>query len=128
MFKMNFFKLSLITLVILFLSSCKSKNVVGKWEFIEVYEGVIVNNIDNIKEKENNSKKGTGTLVFNDNQTFTSMELKGYYQKNKDLLKLNYTTDKDTVLMKISYLDKNYLLLSSISGKPNTWFYKKIKK
>ncbi|MCA6066460.1 hypothetical protein JI747_004660 [Chryseobacterium sp. RG1] len=79
---MKFFKLSLIVIVFLFLSSCKSKNVVGAWEFIEVYEGVI-NNTDTLKAKENNSKKGTGTLIFNDNQTFTSMDLKGDYRKKK---------------------------------------------
>lgn len=122
---MNFFKLSLIVVVIL--SSCKSKNVVGAWEFIEVYEGVVINTIDTLRIKENKSQKGTGTLVFNDNQTFTSMDLKGTYQKSKDLLKLKYTTDKDTVVMNISYLDKNYLLLSSLSERPTTWFYRKIK-
>jgi hypothetical protein len=50
------------------------------------------------------------------------MDLKGTYQKSKDLLKLKYTTDKDTVVMNISYLDKNYLLLSSLSERPTTCF------
>lgn len=124
---MKFFKLSLIVITILFLSSCRSKNVVGSWEFIEVYKDVVINTIDTLKAKDNNSQKGTGTLVFNDNQTFTSMDLKGDYQKKDNLLKLKYTTDKDTVVMNISYLDKNYLLLSSRSEKPTTWFYRKIK-
>ncbi|PJJ67000.1 hypothetical protein CLV73_0995 [Chryseobacterium geocarposphaerae] len=127
MFKMKFFKLSLIVIAVLFLSSCKSRNILGSWEFIEVYEGIVINNIDALKTKENNSEKGMGILVFNDNQTFTSMDLKGNYQKTKNLLKLKYTIDKDTVLMKISYLDKNYLLISSISERPTSWFYRKIK-
>jgi len=124
---MKFFKLSLIVIIILFLSSCKSKNIVGAWEFIEVYEGVVINNIDTLKIKENNSQKGTGTLIFNADQTFTSMDLKGNYQKKQNVIRLKYTTDKDTILMKVSYVDKNYLLLSSILNKPTTWFYRKIK-
>lgn len=127
MFKIKFFKLSLIGIFILCLSSCKSKNIVGSWEFVEVYEGVIINNIDTLKSKENNSKKGKGVLKLDDNQYFTSMDLKGNYQKSKNLLKLKYSTDNDTVLMNISYLDKNYLLLSSKKGNPTTWFYRKIK-
>lgn len=127
MFKIKFFKLSLIGIVILILSSCKSKNIIGSWEFVEVYEGVIINNIDTLKSKENNSRKGTGILKFKDNQTFTSMDHKGDYQKNRNILKLKYSTDNDTVLMNISYLDKNYLLLSSEKGNPTTWFYRKIK-
>jgi hypothetical protein len=127
MLRIKSLKLSLIPFVILFLSSCKSRSIVGEWEFVEVYEGVVIHNIDTLKAKENSSKKGTGILTFYDDQTFTSIDLKGGYQKERNLLKLKYITDKDTVLMKISYLNRNYLLLSSISEKPNTWFYRKIK-
>ncbi|MPS64346.1 MAG: hypothetical protein DI622_07540 [Chryseobacterium sp.] len=85
---MKFFKLSLIVIAVLFLSSCKSKNILGSWEFIEVYEGIVINNIDALKTKENNSEKGMGILVFNDNQTFTSMDLKRELSKNEKLTKV----------------------------------------
>ncbi|WP_167375212.1 hypothetical protein [Chryseobacterium oleae] len=79
--------------------------------------------IDTLKSKENNSKYGTGTLTFNKDNSFTSMEESGSYQRKSKTLKMKYPA-VDTVVMNISYVSKDYLLLSA--GKdPKTWFYRK---
>ena len=119
--------LSLVFLLLLTLSSCKSNKIVGSWEFIEVYQGLEIKNIDTLKLKKNTSKKGSGILRFNEDQTFKSFESKGDYKRDGKVLKMKYVELKDTISLKVSYLDKNYLLLSSIKNIPTTWFYKKIK-
>jgi len=107
--------------------SCKTKRLIGSWEFIEVYEGVTVTKTDILKSRKNTSVKGEGVLIFNDDSTFSSMDSKGKYIKKGMILKMKYPEIKDTVSLKISYIDKNYLLLSAIKNKPVTWFYKKVK-
>ncbi|SFM97591.1 hypothetical protein SAMN05421594_0034 [Chryseobacterium oleae] len=115
-------KFILIIFSFLFLSSCTSSRLVGSWEFIDLYDG-IVTEIDTLKSKENNSKYGTGTLTFNKDNSFTSMEESGSYQRKSKTLKMKYPA-VDTVVMNISYVSKDYLLLSA--GKdPKTWFYRK---
>ncbi|MGN7757371.1 hypothetical protein ACTJIV_07820 [Chryseobacterium sp. 22532] len=114
--------LILISFSILLLSSCGSSKLLGSWEFIDLYDGVVTE-IDSLKSKENNSRYGTGTLTFDKDSSFTSMEEKGSYQRKNKILKMKYPA-LDTVIMNISYLSKNYLLLSA--GKyPKTWFYRK---
>ncbi|MCT2564307.1 hypothetical protein [Chryseobacterium herbae] len=104
------------------LSSCTSSRLLGSWEFIDLYDGVVTE-IDTLKSKENNSKYGTGTLTFNKDNFFISMEESGSYQRKNKTLKMKYPA-VDTVVMNISYESKNYLLLSA--GKdPKTWFYRK---
>lgn len=105
------------------LSSCKTQQMAGSWEFIEVYQGIITN-VDTLKNKENHSKVGTGTLVFYKNGSFDAMENKGHYQKKNEVLKMKYSQDKDTLVMKVSYISRDYLLLSDEKN-PQTWFYKK---
>lgn len=121
--KIKLASIFLTCLVLLLLSSCKTKELVGNWEFIEVYDG-IVNHIDTLRNKENHSKEGTGTLVFHKNGVFNSMENKGYYRKKKAVLKMKYSEDKDTLAMKVSYISRNYLLLSD-ERSSKTWFYRK---
>lgn len=102
--------------------SCGPSRLVGSWEFIEIYDGVVTK-IDTLKDKKNNSRYGTGTLNFRKDGFFTSMETEGNYQKKNKILKMKYP-GLDTVVMNISYLKKNYLLLST--GKNSkTWFYRK---
>lgn len=124
---MNFFKLSLIGSVILFLSSCKSTNLVGSWEFVDVYEGIILNNIDTLKLKQNNSKYGTGKLIFNQDNSLISMDSKGSYERKENILMVKYNNSENPAELKISYLDKDYLLLSSKNENPVTWFYRRTK-
>ena len=119
--------LVLVFLLLLTLSSCKSNKILGSWEFIEVYQGVEIKNVDTLKLKQNTSKKGSGILSFNENQTFTSLESKGDHKIEGKVLKMKYVELKDTISLKVSYLDKDYLLLSSFKNMPTTWFYKKIK-
>lgn len=38
--------LILVFLLLLALSSCKSNKIVGSWEFIEVYQGIEIKNVD----------------------------------------------------------------------------------
>lgn len=116
----------LIMVVLLFISSCSSNKLIGSWEFIELYEGTVPK-IDSLKSKQNDSKYGTGILSFHQDNSFTSKELTGNYQNKNTLLKMKYSEGKDTVQMKISFINKDYLMLSSTSEKPNTWFYKRIK-
>ncbi|AZB11233.1 hypothetical protein EG344_21545 [Chryseobacterium sp. G0162] len=116
----------LIIVILLFISSCSSNKLIGSWEFIELYEGTVPK-IDTLKNKQNHSKYGTGILSFHQNKSFNSKELTGNYQNKDTLLKMKYNEGKDTVKMKIAYINKEYLLLSSISEKPNTWFYKRMK-
>lgn len=106
--------------------SCSSNKLVGSWEFIELYEGVIPK-IDTLKNKQNRSRYGNGILSFHKNNSFSSKELTGGYLHQNNLLKIKYADDKDTTQMKISYISKDHLLLSSLSGKPTAWFYKKVK-
>ena len=105
------------------LSSCKIQKLEGDWEFIEVYSGII-NHVDSLKDKENHSKAGTGILIFHKNGSFASMENKGNYWKMKDVLKMKYSQDKDTIVMKVSYVSRDYLLLSDEKN-PTTWFYRR---
>lgn len=111
---------------LLSISSCSSKRLIGSWEFIELYEGTVPK-IDTLKNKQNHSKYGTGILSFHQNNSFDSRDLTGNYQSKNTLVKMKYSEGKDTVQMKISYINKDYLLLSSMSEKPYTWFYKRIK-
>lgn len=106
--------------------SCSLNKLVGSWEFIELYEGVIPK-IDTLKNKQNRSRYGNGILSFHKNNSFSSKELTGGYLHQNNLLKIKYADDKDTTQMKISYISKDHLLLSSLSGKPTAWFYKKVK-
>ncbi|WP_347219230.1 hypothetical protein [Chryseobacterium sp.] len=112
--------------ILLCISSCSSHKIIGSWEFIEVYEGTVPN-IDTLKNKQNHSRYGNGVLSFHKNNSFTSKELTGNYVHQNNLVKMKYSDGKDTLQMKISYIDKDYLLLSLGSGKPDTWFYKRIK-
>jgi hypothetical protein len=108
------------------ISSCSSNKLIGSWEFIEAYEGTI-SKVDTLKTKQNHSRYGNGVLSFYKNNSFISKELTGNYVHQNNLLKMKYSDDKDTLQMKISYINKDYLLLSSLSEKPNTWFYKKLR-
>lgn len=112
--------------VLLSIFSCSSNKLVGSWEFIELYEGAIPK-IDTLKNKQNRSRYGNGILSFHKNNSFTSKDLTGNYLHKGNLLKMKYSDGKDTAQMKISYINKDYLLLSSISEKPVAWFYKKTK-
>ncbi|WP_267402958.1 MULTISPECIES: hypothetical protein [unclassified Chryseobacterium] len=123
--KINF---TIIFLLLLILSSCKTRKIIGSWEFIEVYQGVTITKVDSLKSKKNTSVKGEGILIFNDDSTFNSMDSKGKYRRKGMILKMKYPELKDTTSLKISYIDKNYLLLSAIKNEPMTWFYKKVKK
>ncbi|MDR6923879.1 MULTISPECIES: hypothetical protein [Chryseobacterium] len=107
----------------LLLSSCKIQKLEGSWEFIEVYDKVL-NNVDTLKNKENHSKAGTGTLIFHNNGSFEVMENKGSYWNKKNVLKMKYSQNKDTIVMKISYVSRDHLLLSD-EKKPTTWFYRR---
>lgn len=51
----------------------------------------------------------------------------GSYQIENNLLKMKYNDDKNITSMKISSVSKNYLLLFSMAGSPETWYYKKVK-
>ncbi|MEJ5104243.1 MULTISPECIES: hypothetical protein [Chryseobacterium] len=112
--------------VLLSIYSCSSNKLIGSWEFIELYEGTVPK-IDTLKNKQNRSRYGTGILSFHPNNSFDSKDLTGNYQKENNLLKMKYNESKDTIRMKIAYINKDYLLLSSMSEKSDTWFYKKIK-
>ncbi|WP_072923898.1 hypothetical protein [Chryseobacterium sp. OV279] len=115
-------KFILVFFSFLFLSSCTSSRLLGSWEFIDLYDGVVTE-IDTLKSKENNSKYGTGTLTFNIDNSFISMEESGNYRRKNKILKMKYPA-VDTVVMNISHISKDYLLLSA--GKdPKTWFYRK---
>lgn len=115
-----------LVVILLCISSCSSNKLIGSWEFIEAYEGTTPN-IDTLKNKQNHSRYGNGILSFYGNNSFTSKELTGNYVYQNKLLKMKYSDGKDTIQMKVSYINKDYLLLSSGSEKPNAWFYKKIK-
>ncbi|WP_312075956.1 hypothetical protein [Chryseobacterium sp.] len=99
---------------VIILASCRSNNIVGAWKFIEVYEGVEITNVDTLRSEVNISRRGKGVLTFNKNKSFTSEESKGYYSRNRDTLRMKYSELKDTSHLKISYIDKNFLLLSSV--------------
>ena len=116
----------LAILILLSISSCSTNKLIGSWEFIEVYEGVIPK-VDTLKNKQNHSRYGNGILSFYNNNSFTSKELTGNYVHQNNLLKMKYSDGKDTLQMKISYINKDYLLLSSVSEKPNAWFYKRLR-
>ena len=111
---------------LLSISSCSSNKLIGSWEFIDAYEGTIPK-VDTLKNKQNHSRYGNGVLSFHKNNSFTSKELTGNYTHQNNLLKMKYSDSKDTLQMKISYINTDYLLLSSVTEKPNTWFYKRIR-
>ncbi|WP_157967968.1 lipocalin family protein [Chryseobacterium elymi] len=121
--KRKFAPCILVCLFLFLLSSCKSSSLLGPWEFIDVYEGKLTK-IDTLQSKKNNSKYGTGVLEFNKDNSFTSLGNKGKYSKDDQKLKMKYDDGQDTVVMNISYLSKNYLLLSN-GNSPKTWFYRK---
>jgi len=121
--KIKLARIFLTCFALLLLSSCKTQKLEEDWEFIEVYSGII-NHVDTLKDKENHSKAGTGTLIFHKNGSFASMENKGNYWKMKDVLKMKYDQDKDTIVMKVSYVSRDYLLLSDEKN-PTTWFYRR---
>lgn len=56
------------------------------------------------------------------------MNLKGFYGRKGNNVMMKYDDEQDTVVLKVSCPDKNYLLLSSAAEQPVTWFYKRIKK
>lgn len=116
----------LAVIALLSISSCSSGKLIGSWEFIEAYEGTIPK-VDTLKTKQNHSRYGNGILSFYSNNSFTSKELTGNYVHQNNLLKMKYSDGKDTVQLKISYINKDYLLLSSGSEKPNAWFYKRVR-
>ncbi|MGX5684198.1 hypothetical protein ACWKWW_06515 [Chryseobacterium cucumeris] len=120
------FKSILFYFLLFLIISCSSNKLSGSWEFIDIYEGEI-SQTDTLKTKTNNSRYGTGILTFYQDKTFSSMGNNGTYQTEKNLLKMKYNDDENVTPMKISGVDKNYLLLFSMSGSPKTWFYKKIK-
>ncbi len=121
--KIKLARFFLTCFVLLLLFSCKTQKLEGTWEFIEVYDG-IVSNVDTLKNKENHSEAGTGTLVFHKDGTFSSLENKGNYRKEREVLKMKYSQDNDTLMMKIAYVSRDYLLLSDRKGF-KTWFYRK---
>ncbi|MFC3157708.1 hypothetical protein SAMN05443633_10446 [Chryseobacterium arachidis] len=124
---MKIFKLLFFGVIVLFLHSCKSAGIVGSWEFIEVYDGVVINNVDTLKLKQNNSKYGTGKLIFNKDHSLISMNSPGSYEQKGDQLMIKYNGAEKPASLKISYVDKDFLLLSSEKEVPATWFYRKIK-
>jgi len=124
---MNIFKLSFFGILILFLYSCKSAGIGGSWEFIEVYDGFVINSVDTLKLKQNNSKYGSGKLIFNKDHSLISMSSPGSYEQKGDQLLIKYNGVEKPALLKISYIDKDFLLLSSEKEVPATWFYRKIK-
>lgn len=116
----------IIFLFLLIVCSCKSDKIVGSWEFIEVYQGTEITQINTLKLKKNTSVKGRSLLIFNNDNTFSSLESKGNFLKYGKILKMKYPELKDTTSLQISYIDKNYLLLSSVKGKYTTWYYKRV--
>ncbi|WP_330746533.1 hypothetical protein [Chryseobacterium sp. CP-77] len=120
------FKSILFYFLLFLIISCSSNKLSGSWEFIDIYDGEI-SQTDTLKTKTNNSRYGTGILTFYQDKTFSSMGNNGTYQIENNLLKMKYNDDENVTPMKISGVDKNYLLLFSMSGSPKTWFYKKIK-
>lgn len=112
---------------LLFLTaSCSSNKLSGSWEFIDIYDGEI-NKIDILKNKTNNSRYGTGILTFYQNKNFISMGNKGTYHVENNVLKMKYNDDEKVTPLKISYINKDHLLLFSMIGSPKTWLYKKVK-
>ncbi|MFZ4928712.1 hypothetical protein [Chryseobacterium sp. Mn2064] len=119
------FRIFIISLLLIFITSCSSNKVVGSWKFIEIYYGEI-RNTDLVKMKNDSSKYGNGTLTFNKNGTFNSMEDTGTYQRKKELLMMKYKDGTDTARMKISYLSSKYLFLYSTTKASKTWVYEKV--
>jgi hypothetical protein len=107
--------------------SCKSSGLSGSWGFIKHYDGSIYP-IDSIKNKTYKPEDQRGVLIFSSENAFVAMNLKGFYKEEGKSLKMKYDNDRDTIVLKISYLDRHNLLLSSVTEKPVTWFYKRIKK
>ena len=75
------------------------------------------------------SKYGTGKLIFLKNNSFISKTSKhddilGFYKLEDNNLKMKYDDSEDTVVMKVNYLDKKHLLISTIGKSKYTWFYK----
>lgn len=112
--------------LLLFAASYSSNKLSGSWEFIDIYDGEI-HQADTLKTKTNNSRYGTGILTFYQDKTFSSMGNSGTYEIENNLLKMKYNDDKEATSMKISGINKDYLLLFSLAGSPKTWFYKKVK-
>ncbi|WP_294283983.1 hypothetical protein [uncultured Chryseobacterium sp.] len=116
----------IITLLML-VYSCKSSGLSGSWGFIKHYEGSVYP-IDSIKNKTYNSEDQKEVLTFSSENAFKAMNLKGFYKEEGRNLKMKYDNDCDTIVLKISHIDRHNLLLSSVTEKPVIWFYKRIKK
>lgn len=115
-----------ISFFLLFTFFCTPTQLIGSWEFIDIYNGE-VHQVDSLKYKQDISKYGTGILTFHKDKSFNSMGQTGNYQKKNELLRMKYHDSKDTVQMKISYVSEDYLLLFSMTKNPKTWAYKKAK-
>lgn len=120
------FRCIFIIFSLFFAFSCAPTQLVGSWEFVEIYNGE-VHQIDSLKKKNNISKFGTGILTFYKDKTFNSLGDIGNYQLKNNVLEMKYDDSKDTIPMKISYISKEYLLLSSMKNSLKTWVYKKTK-
>ncbi|SHF84268.1 hypothetical protein SAMN02787073_3077 [Chryseobacterium vrystaatense] len=119
----NSVKFILIYFTFILLSSCSSSRLLGSWEFIDLYDGELTH-IDTLKSKENNSRYGKGMLTFYKDHSFSSLESTGKYREQHQKLKMKYSDGADTIVMNISYISRNYLLLSA-GKQPTTWFYRK---
>lgn len=120
------FRIFIISLLLISITSCSSNKLVGSWEFVDIYDGEI-RYADSLKSKNNSSGYGTGILTFHKDGSFDSMGNSGNYKKEKKLLNMKYTDGTDTTKMKISYISQDYLFLFSVLKAPKTWVYKKVK-
>lgn len=107
--------------------SCMPHRLQGSWGFIGHRQGSSYT-IDSLTGMKDNTESPDGILTFNPDHTFVSMNLKGFYRRKGNQVMMKYEHDRDTVVLKVSCPDKNYLLLSSAAAQPVTWFYKRIKK
>lgn len=107
--------------------SCMPYGLQGSWGFIGHRQGGAYT-IDSLTGMKNDTESPDDILTFNPDRTFVSMNLKGFYRRKGNKVMMKYEHDRDTVVLKISCPDKNYLLLSSAAAQPVTWFYKRIKK
>ncbi|MDR6547005.1 hypothetical protein J2810_003075 [Chryseobacterium rhizosphaerae] len=119
------FRLLSVFFLLFLMFSCSSNQLIGSWQFVDVYDGEKLE-VSPLIQEEKTSQHETAVLTFHKNRSFSSMDDSGVYQKKNNILKMKYNDLKDTAQMKITYINHDYLLLFSMTKNPKTWLYKKL--
>lgn len=111
---------------------CSSDKFYSEWIFINYYKGKLTD-IQPLLKDTFKSQWGTPVMTYNKNGNYVNDQV-DYKTKGKFILDSSKCILKefddngikgDTTLFEITYLDKDYLLITKLDENPYSYFYKR---